>query len=167
MSNTNTVRRQGQFKTGLDSSGVRRTKIGDTQKTHTPLSSFVAEIVLPDDFTSREVPANSDRAAIPYREYRIKVGGGYVLINDMRKEAPLTALISIKEKSVKKGSQTFTVPYLKLEDTDDAATHRIEIASDKQAIDNAVTNRVEGQMFFDLAVFGHNMAGGIIVTPIA
>jgi hypothetical protein len=163
---TTNIRRQDAFKEGLDARGIRRTRVGDKQKTHTPLGSFAAEIVLPDEFTSREVPGKGDKPAIPYREYRLPVENGYILANDMRANPSSPALISVKEKEMRNGTKVFKVFYLKIEDTDQPATHTFSIARDEQALDKAIDNKVEGQLFYDLSIFGTRMSGGIIVTPI-
>tara|TARA_B100000508_G_scaffold113122_1_gene91654 strand:+ start:912 stop:1454 length:543 start_codon:yes stop_codon:yes gene_type:complete len=171
-----TVTRRERFKPGFDEeSGVRRTKINDREKTHTPKAeNLIVEFELPTEFTRRDTKGgdgSGNNGGIPYQEYQLPINDGYVLINSfLGEEVAGTAVIAkvkVGEKQIRrKGKPPFKVYYLKFEPSNEAPDHELAVAPHDLALEDRIADMGGDTIIFHLSDYNDKHQGAILVKPL-
>jgi hypothetical protein len=171
-----TVTRQARDGFNEDT-GVRRTTVqkgGRTdKKTHLPqIIDIIVEIELPAEFEARDTKGNG--TGIPYQEYQIPCSGTngneFIKVNSFvgPEAAGMTFIAKVKIglQKINRGGKMIENYYLKVEKTNEAVTHTLQIDRNGLATADAIEADENDVRVINLTDANPNVSGGFIVKPI-
>jgi|AntRauTorckE6833_2_1112554.scaffolds.fasta_scaffold15482_2 hypothetical protein len=161
-----------------ETTGVRKTTVvkGDRtdKKTHLPvIADLIVQINLPAEFAERDTKGGRG-GGIPYQEYQRdcsgKSGTEFIKINSFLGEAAagktVTAKVKIGLQKINRGGKQIENYYLKVEETNEAVTHTLQIDVNGLAVIDAQKANEDGVQVIDLSTANPNVNGGFIVTKL-